>query len=93
MFLSSHQIPEVERVADYVAIVNEGKILVCHRLDELKQALERWVITTEDQSVQLPKFDGTVLTHEGQGERRQQIIVCNPGPNAIVDLARFERCC
>ena len=36
VFLSSHQINEVERVADIVAIVNAGKLITCEPLDELK---------------------------------------------------------
>ena len=36
VFLSSHQIHEVERVADYVAILHEGKLQVVAKLDDLK---------------------------------------------------------
>ncbi len=36
VFLSSHQIQEVERVADYVAILHEGKLQVVSNLDDLK---------------------------------------------------------
>ncbi len=36
VFLSSHQIHEVERVADWVAILHEGKLKVAAPLDELK---------------------------------------------------------
>lgn len=37
VFLSSHQIHEVERVADMVAILRHGRLLVCEALDHLKQ--------------------------------------------------------
>ena len=87
VLLSSHQIPEVERVADFVAIINEGKLLVCDRLENLKQDLERWVVTLEQADVkQLPVFEGVVLTHEGKGSRRQQLMVKNPGPDALWTL-------
>ncbi len=86
VLLSSHQIPEVERVADYVAIINEGKVLVSEKLETLKQQLERWVITFEDAASELPKFDAVVMTHEGVGHRRQQLVVRNPGPNALWKL-------
>lgn len=36
VFLSSHQIHEVERVADWVAILHEGRLQVVSPLDELK---------------------------------------------------------
>ncbi len=36
VFLSSQQIQEVERVADYVAILHAGKLQVVAKLDDLK---------------------------------------------------------
>ena len=86
VLLSSHQIPEVERVADWVAIVNEGRVMVCERLDELKQQLERWVISFDGDEKQVPEFVGEILTHEGQGARRQQLVVRNPDANALWQL-------
>lgn len=86
VLLSSHQIPEVERVADYVAIVNEGKVRVCEKLDLLKQEVEQWVVTLENPNVVLPTGQEFVLTHEGAGKRRQQLTVRNPDPNALWSL-------
>ena len=86
VFLSSHQIPEVERVAEYVAIMNEGKILVCDRLENLKQQLERWIITFDSSDLKLPEFEGTIMSHEGKGSRRQQLMVRDPDPNALWKL-------
>lgn len=37
VFLSSHQINEVERVADIIAIVRDGRILLTESLDQLKK--------------------------------------------------------
>ncbi len=83
VLLSSHQIPEVERVADWVAIVHEGRVLVCDTLENLKAKLERWVVTFEDTAAQLPEMEARILTHEGRGSRRQQLFVREPGPNAL----------
>ena len=41
IFFSSHQITEVERVADDVCILEEGKLLVEQSLDELRQSHRR----------------------------------------------------
>src|SRR6056297_250464 len=40
VFLSSHQINEVERVADWVAIMHQGKIRLMQPLVELKEAVK-----------------------------------------------------
>ena len=86
VFLSSHQIPEVERVADYVAIVNEGKIRVCDRLEVLKQEIEQWVITLANPNVSLPVFDACLVSSQGEGKKRQQVTVRKPDPNLLWQL-------
>ena len=86
VFLSSHQIPEVERVADYVAIVNEGKIRVCDRLEVLKQEIEQWVITLANPNVNLPAFDACLISRQGEGKKRQQVSVRSPDPNLLWQL-------
>ena len=90
VFLSSHQIPEVERVADYVAIINEGKVRVCEKLDVLKTEIEQWVVTLENPNLRLPPNKSFLLTHEGIGQRRQQLTVRSPDPNALWALRDME---
>jgi ABC-2 type transport system ATP-binding protein len=41
IFFSSHQIAEVERVADHVCILEKGRLLVDASLDELRQSYRR----------------------------------------------------
>ena len=86
VLLSSHQIPEVERVTDHVAIVNNGRILVCQPLEQLKQQVERWIVTFESATAQLPAIAGKILLAEGQGTRRRQFTVRNPGNDDIWKL-------
>ena len=86
VLLSSHQIPEVERVADYVAIINGGRVLVCQRLEDLKQDLERWVLTLETEHFDVSGVEATILTHEGQGRRRQQLVIRDASPEALWQL-------
>ena len=86
VLLSSHQIPEVERVADRVAIINHGIVRVDDQLDVLKQQMEQWVVTLTDPSVVLPTFDRFKLMHEGQGKRRQLLTVREPDPESLWQL-------
>jgi ABC-2 type transport system ATP-binding protein len=48
VFLSSHQIVEVERVADIVAILRHGKLLLVEPLDRLKASVRRLTVTLKD---------------------------------------------
>lgn len=67
IFLSSHQIHEVERVADMIAILRAGRILVCEPLDQLKSTSTVMTVTYRE----LPKVShalpGVVLSRQTSG--------------------------
>lgn len=88
VFLSSHQIPEVERVADIVGIMNGGKLLVCEPLEHLKSRLEQWTITLNPGTSQLPAVvhdNLNVLFHENDG-RQVKLTVSHPANDALWQL-------
>jgi len=74
VFLSSHQIAEVERVADIVAILRKGKLLLVERLDELKAQVKRLIITLKDGATTMPAFGGYVLSQRWQSRQGQAIV-------------------
>ena len=86
VLLSSHQIPEVERVADYVAIIHKGAVLISDRLENLKRLIERWVISFNGSDLGLPQFDGQIIAHDGKDRKRQQMIIRDPGPDSLWQL-------
>ena len=51
VFLSSHQIAEVERVADIVAILHQGRLVLVERLDELKAQVREVTFTMSNGAV------------------------------------------
>lgn len=83
VFLSSHQIGEVERVADHIAIMHEGRLMACDSLENLKAVHERWIVTFNSHAPSLPDFHGRVIAHEGQGTRRHQLLVHRPDNEAL----------
>lgn len=85
VFLSSHQIPEVERVADIVAIMNAGKLLVCEPLEQLKSRLEQWTVSLDAGAHQLPESDLNILFQEQTG-RQIQLMVDKPNPESLWGL-------
>lgn len=89
VFLSSHQIPEVERVADIVAIMNKGKVLICESLESLKARLEQWTITLTDNAVSNPPINAEIIYEERQ-QRRVQLTLSNPEPEALWRLRDHE---
>lgn len=88
VLLSSHQISEVERVADWVAMLHEGKLLTVARLDELKATTHQWTITVDHPSVRPPELEGEVLDRRRDG-RQWRIIVRVPHAETVDPTERL----
>ncbi len=74
VIFSSHLLDEVERVADYVAMVSAGKLVMSAPMDELKATHHRLTLRLAEPTVQAPALDG-MLSAEGGG--REWTIVCD----------------
>ena len=74
VFLSSHQIAEVERVADIVAILRKGKLLLVEPLDQLKTQVWRLTVTLKDGVMVLPDFGGQILSQRWKPRQWQAIV-------------------
>ncbi|MEL7338060.1 MAG: ABC transporter ATP-binding protein, partial [Planctomycetota bacterium] len=57
VLLSSHQINEVQRVADRVAILHRGEIRVCATLADLRDSTHEFTCTVDDPLVALARLD------------------------------------
>ena len=76
VFLSSHQITEVERVADTIAILHNGIIQTCEPLDQLKGSMTEITITAHDPMVSTPSppAPAEVLLETSDGRQRQMVV-------------------
>lgn len=75
VFLSSHQISEVERVADWIAIVHQGALRVVKPLDELKNAVSDVRVTLTDAMVEIPLPNGEVLSQSRNGRQTRLMVL------------------
>ena len=66
VLFSSHLLDEVERVADRVAIIHQGRIMLTASLDEIKESHRRVTLRFEKAFTQAPKLVGA-LSQEGSG--------------------------
>ena len=73
VLLSSHQIGEVERVADIVAIIREGHLLTVDSLDTLKCEIRELTVTVAGGS-QLPELTGDVVFSRQRGRQWQLLV-------------------
>jgi len=74
VLLSSHQIGEVERVADYVAIVRSGKLLLVERLDTLKEEVRELNISLAHNDSRLISLPGTILSQRRHHHQWQLLV-------------------
>lgn len=89
VFLSSHQIGEVERVADIVAILRKGKLLLAEPLEQLKARTWKITVTMKDGLSALPKFGGKILSQRMKA-RQWQVIVRDVADEQLAVLRAQE---
>jgi ABC-2 type transport system ATP-binding protein len=85
VFLSSHQIHEVERVADVVAILNSGRLVVVERLEKLKAETQELTVTLRDPSAEPPPVRGELL-RQRRRSRQWQLLVRGSDPDSLAGL-------
>ncbi len=76
VLLSSHQISEVERVADRVAILHEGRFQITDTLSNLRDQITEVTITLADSLVGIPRIESpaVVLSDRAIGRQRQLVV-------------------
>lgn len=74
VFLSSHQINEVERVADYVAIIKKSTLLTVEKLDAIKKDTHSVTLALSDDTSDPPELPGTVLEHRVRGRQLTALV-------------------
>ncbi len=74
VFLSSHLVHEVERVADRVAIIDNGRLVADGAVDEVKESVKRVVARMPDGAVELSDIEG-LRQVQGEGSRRLLTVV------------------
>jgi ABC-2 type transport system ATP-binding protein len=92
VFLSSHQIGEVERVADVVAIMRGGQLIVVERLERLKAEIQELTITLRDSGFEPPLLQGELLRQRRRSRQWQLLArrISEPSLAALRDSDSVE---
>ena len=86
IFFSSHQLSEVEQIADHIAIIDGGRGIVAGSLDELKARYRRLHIVFErDLQTPIQWVDGAERIHQNG---RSISILASRNIEALVEQAR-----
>jgi ABC-2 type transport system ATP-binding protein len=74
VLLSTHQLPEIEKIADYIGIMDRGKLLLEGRLDDIRAAFRRLTVTGND----LPESAPEILTVKRDRNATQYVLRAAP---------------
>jgi ABC-2 type transport system ATP-binding protein len=80
VLFSSHLLDEVERVSDHVAIIDEGRIVLCDELDQIKGSFHCLTVRFDTPQSQPPTIAGALTW---KGARHEWTAVCNGRLDAI----------
>jgi ABC-type uncharacterized transport system ATPase subunit len=89
VFFSSHQIVEVEQIADRVAIIDQGRAVVDGALDDLREQYCRIQLVFDAQAPE-PAFRAAGVRRVRR-EGRVLTVLSSAGAEAILDEARRLR--
>jgi ABC-2 type transport system ATP-binding protein len=89
VFFSSHQIAEVDQVADRIAIVDRGRVAVSGGLDDLRASYRRIQIVFDDAAPE-PAFRSPGLIRVVRNHRVLSVVVSG-GAEGLIDEARSLR--
>jgi len=84
VLFSSHLLHEVEQVADYVAMIDSGRIAFCAPMDELKLTHHRVTLRFAEARTAPPRLSGAIAW---QGAGLEWTALCEGGLNALREEA------
>ncbi len=74
ILFSSHLLDEVQRVSDHVAMLHQGRLVLCGRLETILESHSRLTVRFEQAQEQMPAIPGMLY---GTGEGQEWTIYCN----------------
>jgi ABC-2 type transport system ATP-binding protein len=74
VFFSSHLLDEIERVSDHVAMLYQGKLVLCGQLDSIKEQHRHFTLRSENGAQHMAHVAGL---YQVKGNGRERAVICN----------------
>ena len=87
VFFSSHQIAEVDQIADRVAIIDRGRVVVAGALDDLRERFRRIQLVFDGDAPRAGIPRARHRARAAQGPRADRAVE-RRAPNGVLDEAR-----
>jgi ABC-2 type transport system ATP-binding protein len=83
VLFSSHLLDEIERVSDHLAVLHQGRLMLCAPLDDVKERHSRVVLRFDTRQATTPSVRGALWVH---GADREWTVICDSSriPTAAV---------
>lgn len=86
---SSHLLEEVERVADHVAMIHEGRVVLDMTMDEVKARHRKYIVRAKEAGMARPELPGVI---HALGDGREWSLVCEGDEGVFVHAAQAAGC-
>jgi ABC-2 type transport system ATP-binding protein len=83
VFFSSHLLEEIERVSDHIAMVHQGKLVLCGPLDEIKAQHRKFTLCFETAQSKSPIVYGAVSV---TGAGKEWSVICNGARHELPEI-------
>jgi ABC-2 type transport system ATP-binding protein len=90
VFLSSHNLPEVEKVCDYIAIIKDGRLLVQNKIDDLKRQLPRFIKLTFKEKINPQDFKLNTVNIVKAEETALSLKISGPLEPLLTVLQKYK---
>ena len=84
IFFSSHQLPDVERVADYIAVLDHAVLRACCPLEAFRNSIRQVRLRFAGAPPPLPKIPGLLQAVRSEGELRLTCVHYNGATEAVL---------
>jgi ABC-2 type transport system ATP-binding protein len=84
ILFSSHQLADVERVADYIAVMDRSVLRACCSLETFRQTVREVRLTFPGNPPALPPIDGMLQAFRTEGELRVTCVHYNSGTESAL---------
>ncbi len=88
IFICTHLLDDVERLADRIAILGNGRLLVDAGLADFRERVGGWFVDAEPQAAELARIPRLIDSRQ-VGEHTQQLVVADPDADTEAAIGRL----
>ena len=89
VLFSSHLLEEVERVADHVAMIHQGQVVLDMSMDEIKARHHKYIVRMKEKGAARPDLPGII---HAMGDGREWSLLCEGDESAFSAAAKDAGC-